>query len=186
MSARLLAALAVLAAAAAATPAAASSCEEMWFVRNLVFDRAGMCFTSPLGAAVFDNSDCRAAGAAPLSARSAEIVAQIKGFEADLGCAVETSQTGFELPTEAALRAAEELPVPSLGESLCLGFNAPTVPLRAAPRLEAEVISSVTAGDAVGFGYEPVTGWDYVVTARGGGWMPRDTIPPESCEGWAG
>lgn len=157
-----------LGALALAAPAAASSCEEMWFVRNLVFDRAGMCFGSPL------------------SARSAEIVAQIKGFEADLGCAVETSQTGFELPTEAALRAAEELPVPSPGESLCLGFNAPTVPLRAAPRLEAEVISSVTAGDAVGFGYEPVAGWDYVVTARGGGWMPGDTIGPERCEGWAG
>lgn len=185
MSVRRLAALAALT-ALTASPAAASSCEEMWFVRNLVFDRAGLCFSSPLGAAVFDNSDCVPAGPAPLSAREAEIVAQIKGFEADLSCEVDSSATVFELPTEAALRSAEELPVPSYGESLCAGFNAPTVPLRAAPRLAAEVISSVTAGDDVGFGYEPVAGWEYVVTVRGGGWMPRDTIGPESCEGWAG
>ena len=41
------------------TPAfALDHCEEWWFTRNLVFDRAGYCFSSPLGQAVFDNSDC--------------------------------------------------------------------------------------------------------------------------------
>ena len=69
-----------LGALALAAPAAASSCEEMWFVRNLVFDRAGMCFGSPL------------------SARSAEIVAQIKGFEA-----VTPSGAFYVFPNIAAL-----------------------------------------------------------------------------------
>jgi len=50
--------LALLLAALAAPAAALEICDELWFTRNLIYDRAGYCFSSPLGRAVFDNSDC--------------------------------------------------------------------------------------------------------------------------------
>ncbi len=34
------------------------SCENLWYVRNRIFDENGYCFTTARGRAAFDNSDC--------------------------------------------------------------------------------------------------------------------------------
>ena len=44
------------------TAVADALCDELWLTRNMVFDRAGYCFGSNLGEAIFDNSDCNSRG----------------------------------------------------------------------------------------------------------------------------
>ncbi|NVO25702.1 DUF4453 domain-containing protein [Donghicola mangrovi] len=169
----------------AAGPVSAN-CAEMWFVRNLIFDNAGMCFFSPLGVAMFDNSDCTPDAKIEIGAIDEEIVATIKANEADLGCSVDTDQTELPVPHADLLRAVDQLPAVAKEESACLSFNAPTVPVRSSLGIGAAVISSVTAGDTVYFRYEPFGGWEFVVTERTAGWIPLGTITPESCLDWAG
>lgn len=165
---------------------AAANCDEMWFVRNLIYDNAGTCFTTPLGKAMFDNRDCRPNGPITLGAIDEEVIATIKANEADLGCAVDTRQTYLPLPHANLLRRMDQLPAVAKWESACIAFNAPTVPLRSSLGIGAAVIASVTAGDNVFFRYEPFGGWEFVVTDRAAGWMPAGTITMDSCLDWAG
>lgn len=34
------------------------SCQNLWYVRNAIYDSHGYCFKTPAGQAEFDNSDC--------------------------------------------------------------------------------------------------------------------------------
>ena len=66
----------------------AAPCDELWFARNLIFDRAGYCFGSRLGRAVFDNTDCSTT-APKFDARAAENVAALHAAETEYGCTIE-------------------------------------------------------------------------------------------------
>jgi hypothetical protein len=57
---RLLSALVVggLSLASLAGPAMATSCYDLWYQRNAIFDENGYCFKTELGQQTFDNSDC--------------------------------------------------------------------------------------------------------------------------------
>ena len=41
-----------------ATPAMASSCYDLWYERNSIYNDNGYCFKTKLGRSTFDNSDC--------------------------------------------------------------------------------------------------------------------------------
>ncbi len=38
--------------------AQAQSCYDLWYERNVLYDRRGFCFKTQLGRETFDNSDC--------------------------------------------------------------------------------------------------------------------------------
>ncbi len=40
-----------------------SYCDDLWFTRNLILNRAGECIITPQAEALFDNSDCLLTGA---------------------------------------------------------------------------------------------------------------------------
>jgi hypothetical protein len=40
------------------TAAMATSCYDLWYARNAIYDENGYCFSSELGRETFDNSDC--------------------------------------------------------------------------------------------------------------------------------
>lgn len=63
-------------------PAVADACDEMWFIRNLHFDRAGYCFGSTLGQNIFDNAGCTGKDV-QLSSEAQKSIAFIKEME---GC----------------------------------------------------------------------------------------------------
>ena len=111
---------------------AADWCEEAWFIRNLVMDRAGYCFGSPLGAAMFDNAGCT--GTQPqLTAYDRAVVAMIREAEQNTGCAVDTTSRALDLDSAPYLRALERLPARSEYESACVGWRGPSLTLRSAP-----------------------------------------------------
>ena len=65
-----------------ASPALASNaCHDLWFTRNAVIDRAGYCFGSPLGRAVFNNAGCTGKSVS-LPPQAQRMVAQVKEMEA--------------------------------------------------------------------------------------------------------
>lgn len=65
------------------------SCENLWLVRNSIYNANGYCFRTPDGRAQFDNSDCYVEDAAQvkLNAHERENVARIKAVEQAKGCA---------------------------------------------------------------------------------------------------
>lgn len=69
-----------------ATP---TSCEDLWYARNLIFARRGYCFKSARGQAAFGHMDCipgLAAGDVPLSASEKDEVNYIRSLERQNGC----------------------------------------------------------------------------------------------------
>jgi hypothetical protein len=62
---------------------AGNICDQLWYARNAIFDRAGYCFSSARGKAAFDNTGCT--GGTPDAAGMAE-VARIQQQEAANGC----------------------------------------------------------------------------------------------------
>lgn len=60
MTIRLIAATAAIAVAliAPGTAFAKTSCFDLWYARNAIYDAKGYCFKTDLGQEYFDNSDC--------------------------------------------------------------------------------------------------------------------------------
>ena len=76
-----------------ASPAAAADvCDDLWFTRNLIMDRAGYCFGSALGQAVFDNGNCIGKSVS-LSTQLQRQVAEIRELEKQIPCKVDTART---------------------------------------------------------------------------------------------
>lgn len=177
--------------AAPAAPAAANDfCDENWFTRNLLFDRAGHCFGSPLGQAVFDNSDCIAADVT-LSAEAQAVVDAIKRREARVGCDVDTSRIALDLDDIEIRRKLTVLPIIDEFAMGCIGWREAQTPLHAGPDAGSMVIGRIEPGDSVNVFHVEREGWTYV-TARdaewrlkSGGWLGME-LGEQSCEQWAG
>lgn len=169
-------------------------CEEPWFIRNLIFDRAGYCFSTPLGQAIFDNSDCTGTDVA-LSPRDQDAVAQIREMERWLGCDMDTSRTTLAtLPELDPLRRFALLPIPVDGASGCIGYLGPEMALLTAPgAFDGPVMGRVTRGSSIVFSYIPEGTWEFVTVypdgwdAGGGvsGWVDMGGRMPE-CREYAG
>lgn len=166
-----LAAVVLLSSAAAPARAQDGWCEELWLNRNLIFDRAGYCFGSALGQALFDNSDCTTQSPA-LDAADAEGVALIRAAEGRANCSVDTSATtlGADAMTLLRrLRALDRIPARDEFESACIGYQGPTVALRSGPSGSAAIIGEIGPGVTVGFAHLPIGDWSYVTTHDGTG-----------------
>lgn len=169
---------------------AAADCAEMWFLRNLVFDRAGYCFGSTLGASVFDNGDCRTKNPA-LGRDASAYVARIKTMEAEFQCRIDTSRSRIDLPLMGMYRALDDLPLRDMGESGCIGWMGNPVKLRAGAGGGSRVIFTIRPGDDLIFKHEDLGGWSFINVNRGNrpagiGWARFDWTTQPPCRMFAG
>lgn len=162
-------------------------CDELWFTRNLVFDHAGNCFQSPLGQAIFDNTDCLVTGAEP-DPSEAGIVALVRQMEAEWDCDVDTTRTSLNIPNIAARLRVLDLPVADGFESACIGYRGPDIALHTGRHKDAPVSGMLRAGDDILYLFIPVDGWTFVDLDRGGemGWAMIPDVPDLPCDGFAG
>lgn len=176
----------------AASPAAAFEiCDEMWFIRNLEFDRAGYCFGSVLGQTVFDSTGC-AGKSVTLTAEAQRIVDGIAQQEKWLGCAVNTAGTRLDVPHMHMLRALDDLPIPTDTASGCLGWRGPDVPLHSGHTRNSPVVAVARGGVDIVWEYDHVAPepWQFLSLYKGGdlvgmGWS--DTFVDEGlCTNLAG
>ena len=167
-------------------------CDDLWFARNQLFDRAGYCFSSPLGQAVFDNSDCTGKDIT-LEPGGAEMVAEIRASEARVPCDVDTSRTWLEIENIALRRRLGQVVYRSEFASGCLGWNGGPLTLLAGPGPTSEPIAMVETGDDIVWEYDSLPwpeGWTFISVYRDGvqtglGWR-RDDIDHALCTGLAG
>ncbi|WP_163846848.1 DUF4453 domain-containing protein [Pseudooceanicola aestuarii] len=171
--------LAALAVSMLAGPLRAGGiCEDFWYTRNAVMDRAGYCFGSALGQAVFDNGDCRTKQPA-LSPGDTAMVQHIQAEERRFSCKINTRAIQLDLHDLSWRRALSDLPVADPIEGGCLGWQGGPVVLRAGHDASSPALATIQPGDHVGFGHIPVGEWTYVTLhppgwgpVRGAGWMP--------------
>jgi hypothetical protein len=179
----------------AAMPAAATElCEDLWFTRNQIMDRAGYCFGSTLGKAMFDNDGCTGKSVT-LSAKAQQQVAEIRRLEGSLQCKVDTSRSALELVDLATRRQLIDLPIHDEFESGCIGWQEAPADLHAGHKSTSPVIGRIEPGDDVLYShytYPPVEGWAYVTIWSGGwgdfksaGWLGVRTSE-NSCRQFAG
>ncbi|OSP53525.1 YARHG domain-containing protein [Pseudoruegeria sp. SK021] len=162
-------------------------CNELWFSRNLIMDRAGYCFGSPLGQALFDNANCHGSNVA-LGAENTRQVERIRALEAQIGCKVNTGQTWLDVPNMDGLRRLRDMALPDNGASACTWAGAP-LPYYDGYSAGAQVIGQINVGDRIGFGW--IGEGDWTVIAVGGqsviGWVNfSNSNFEQSCADWAG
>ncbi len=177
----------------ASTAAAEDICHEFWFTRNLIFDRAGYCFGSPLGKAVFDNGDCTTK-APQLSAEDKEKIAFIKDAEQEAQCDVDTTATRLDFSKAGLYASLPQFPIRHLYGDGCIGWRGARTPLHLQPDDGAQIVGHVEPGDFIGFGYYPEGDWLHVAIQRPGsgetleGWTSGlgDYLAPGMCDELAG
>lgn len=181
-----------------ATPLAAQQddplCEDLWFARNLIYDRAGHCFSSALGQALFDNSDCTTQNATLAPAQAAQ-VARIRESEAQYSCNINTQRTWLTYPEDLdPYRRMIDIPVRDFGASGCIGYRGPVLTLRNGANHGAAAIGEVRPGASITFAHWPMNGWSYVSVHPNGyipggpsdwGWVPIGEGMP-TCDSYAG
>jgi hypothetical protein len=195
MTRRLLICLALL---SLPTPAQAQNdpwCEELWLSRNTVLDRAGQCFDTALGRAVFDNADCSGAEVT-LFPLDAEIVRRLEEMEAGAGCAIDTSVTEISPANLATQRRLGELwtvPVRGDSEHGCMGYRGPIRALHAGMSEATTVLGHLEPGQTFGFVHQPMPpDWEYIrVSDEHGvfvthGWVRGLEMTDELCAFMAG
>jgi len=67
--------------------AMASSCYDLWYARNAIYDEHGYCFSTELAQETFDNSDCYTKHP-KFSKAEQRMIQAIKNEEEDRGCHV--------------------------------------------------------------------------------------------------
>ena len=173
-----------------ATPAWSDACHDLWFTRNLVIDRAGYCFGSALGQAVFDNSDC-VGTSVKLAPETSKFVATLQRLEKNYECRVNTKQTELLLDDAWVRLQLDHLPIADEFESACIGYRGAPRSVRSGHAEGYPVIGSINAGDTISFGHLPQSGWAYVTysgpdwSVKGGGWINSNVTLAE-CNQWAG
>lgn len=174
----------VFAAALVATPALAEfdkvrTCEEMWYARNAVMNRAGYCFDSALGKALFDNGDCTGKEVA-LTSEQRWVVRFAQKMEADLGCKVDTSRTRLDLYEMTRRRALLDIaPARDDGGYMCVGYTGRALTLHLGHSASTPVVGRAKAGDNLSYHFEhggAPAGWSLVTARRdnkttGLGWV---------------
>ncbi len=173
----------------AASPAAAwSPCDELWFTRNLIYDRAGYCFTSDLGRAVFDNADCTGSEVR-LDAPAAAAVAAIEGYEQELSCAIDTGRRSLDVADLPARRALIDLPVPSPFASACYGWRGGPITLHSGRSEGTPVTGTIRPGDDLVWTFDGEAGWAFVLSQQVPGqmgWYREPAYGPDDCTASAG
>lgn len=173
-----------------AGPAWADACQDWWFTRNLIIDRAGYCFGSVLGQAQFDNTGC-IGKTVTLDPASTDAVNQIRNLEAEYQCRVDTTQPALTVPDRAIRLQLDTLPIADGLASACFNYRAAPLALRSGPSPNAAIIGQIAPGQSINFAHLNAGDWAYVTTIdangtlRSGGWF-ADIIAEGDCEFWAG
>lgn len=156
--------------------AAAEGCVDVWFTRNLIMDRAGYCFGSPLGQALFDNSDC-IGKSVQVDPASQQLINRITQIEAQFGCRVNTAQTWIDIPDINYRRVMTDLPFRDEFQFGCLGWAGPQTQLYTGTAA-THFIGQIMPGDYVLFEHEGIGDWSYVTvhtanfaTFKSAGWL---------------
>lgn len=151
-----------------ALPASAQNsafCQELWLSRNTVMDRAGQCFGTALGQAVFDNSDC-VDGDIRLTPLDAELVRVAQDIEEWAECAVDTTADRLMvdvLPFHARLMELFTIPVRADGEFGCTGYLGEAIPLHTGTSTSMTVIGMIEPGHTITMSHNTVRGgWQYL------------------------
>jgi hypothetical protein len=172
-------------------PLWAGACEDLWYTRNQVMDRAGYCFESTLARALFDNGDCVGQDVR-LTADQEAMVADIRALEAQIGCRVNTRDTWLDLDDLGIRQSLIDLPVLDLLSGGCLGWLGPPRTLHAGRSELAPPIGRLEPGDFVRYDHRLEDGWFYVTThgpswsgLRAGGWLQGD-LTTAACADFAG
>lgn len=170
-------------------------CADLWFSRNAIMDAAGHCFTSPLGKAYFDNSDCLAGGA-QVSPEAFARISRIKAREAEFNCAIDTSAEDLATSLAPMRRSVTRVPVRDLSESSCIGYQGTGVTLYADASETSKPLGEFGAGDNILSSHEFEIGadgreWGYVTVetprthvTRTSGWTAAPFF--ETCDVVAG
>ncbi|MDU9003201.1 DUF4453 domain-containing protein [Sedimentitalea todarodis] len=179
-----------------AVPAQAETgCEDVWFTRNLIMDRAGYCFDSALGQALFDNSDCIGKQVQP-DPYYRPVINEILRLEVEHACRIDTNRQWLDMDDINFRRVLTDFPVRDEFEGGCLGWTGPQTPLYDGHHEPFRAIGQVGPGDYVHFAHYAVqgageAGWRYVTVHapvwgpfKSAGWMywPGE----EPCADYAG
>jgi hypothetical protein len=159
----------------------AGYCEDLWFTRNAILDRAGVCFGTPLAQAVFDNTGCTGTSV-NLAPPFVELINRFNAAEREVGCRIDTSRTFLDLKDLAIRQRLASLPIPEdRGQGFgCVGWRGPVVNLLDSHEPHGLPVGRLDPGDTVYFFHLPVNDWAYVTTEapgavglKSGGWMPQ-------------
>jgi len=159
-------------------------CKEAWLARNILLDRAGACFSTPMGQRYFNNEGC---GAVSLSAAQSAQVARFREVEGSYGCSIDTSKAPMtDVPTW--LFAFDLLPVNDGLESACIGWTGATHLLRSGPG--GRITGELRAGDTIQFRHDGTERFQFLTITRDGhviarGWH-EGALDFEQCEMFAG
>jgi len=128
-------------------------CDELWFTRNLAFDRAGYCFGSPLGKA-------------------------------------DSSRTSLDVESLELRKGLVEIPMPTDGESACLGYKGPNRRLTTAADLNSGGVGVLQTGDEALLLFERKGDYEFIIARQNFettyvGWLNIKEYPLD-CEGFAG
>ena len=175
-------------------PAHAGTCEDLWYSRNWIMDRAGYCFGTPLGQTYFDNSDC-IGKTVSLTSWDAERVAELREIEQYQGCKLNTQSTYLALDDIQFRSLLVEQP--SLFEEgegfLCMGYTGNGVSLLAGPKSNSGVISALEPGDWYRTRHTDIGAWTYIIVTAphsehvtAAGWVMFDPNSYMQCLAAAG
>jgi hypothetical protein len=147
-------------------------CDDLWFGRNLVFDRAGYCFGSPLGKAMFNNGDCTTKKPV-LSEYDREFVEFVEWSEEIAHCKVDTSQRSIAIEL---IELRRKLMTPVIRANIlhnCQGWRRGPLELHAANSANSPVIGRIETGDDFTWyftnqGEQIDSGWDILMGFRDG------------------
>ncbi|WP_293573721.1 DUF4453 domain-containing protein [Phaeobacter sp.] len=151
-------------------------CEDLWFTRNLIMDRAGLCFASELGQRVFGNQGCLGTSVL-VDAKAARLLQALRGREQLLNCQIDTSAQGLRLPDASWRMLMIDLPVASQSASICIGWRADPAPLHSGRDSSSARVGIVRPNDTLRYRHDPVGNWHYVTVhdsrwrLKAAGWL---------------
>lgn len=132
-----------------------------------MLDRAGLCFTSRLGQAVFDNEDC-VSNNPELDPHAALMIERIEWFEENrLACDIDTDRTELDILNDPS-RSAEfaqrreldiqpsEWPQNFRNSYACDGYIGSKTALYSAPNESARVLGEIHEGARIYFRYRQI------------------------------
>lgn len=154
-------------------------------------DRAGYCFGTNLGKALFGNVGCTGKKVS-LATSSKATIRQIRALEARYTCRINTRRNRLELKDVAIRMRLVDLPIFDELPGGCLGWMGDATVLFAAHDRAAAKIGNIEAGDFVKVEHTPVGDWTYVTVyernwsrLKSGGWY-MGTIKTMKCRDFAG
>ena len=137
-----------------------------------MLDKAGYCFSTPLGKALFDNSDCTTKQP-KVSANVSDQIAAIRKLEQGdpdgfyEACHIDTSQRELDIPALELRKQLDFQPVTDGGVSMCIGYRDRLQTLYSAPWETATKTGTIRQGDNVMMGHLDWNGWSFGTVWRG-------------------